>query len=289
MKLKNFLAMMVIALCAVACSDDDDNDQNVNLAQEVAGTYNGYTSAKFSYSPSPTVTPKEKVEIADKGDSKVDVTLTSNTWGEFKITDTVVTKDGNAYKMEGTGKATLEMSGHAAGEYEFTLTGSVEQGKKNPSFVVSLTIMGGTTITFIEGDAPVKEVITGSYKGKLAISVSGEASGDPIESTVAIAADEAGETVTVTLGSFSISGMGGRPMTFGDIKIAAVKATTTNYTEYTLSGDVDAAVSMGESTVNMAGTITGTIKSDKSAKITFSLTPGAMPMPIVAVFTTVAE
>ena len=39
MKLKNFLAMMAIALCAVACSDnddkkedDDDNTQRVNCS-----------------------------------------------------------------------------------------------------------------------------------------------------------------------------------------------------------------------------------------------------------------
>lgn len=47
MKLKNFLAMMAIALCAVACSDDDDT--MVDYAQNVTGTYNGYTVANSAY------------------------------------------------------------------------------------------------------------------------------------------------------------------------------------------------------------------------------------------------
>lgn len=38
MKLKNFLAMMAIALCAVACSDNDDKKEDTVIpAQEVAG------------------------------------------------------------------------------------------------------------------------------------------------------------------------------------------------------------------------------------------------------------
>ena len=39
MKLKNYLAMMAIALCAVACSDDDNKKEDTVIpAQEVAGT-----------------------------------------------------------------------------------------------------------------------------------------------------------------------------------------------------------------------------------------------------------
>ena len=40
MKLKNFLAMMAIALCAVACSDNDDKKEDTVIpAQEVAGIF----------------------------------------------------------------------------------------------------------------------------------------------------------------------------------------------------------------------------------------------------------
>ena len=38
MKLKNFLAMMAIALCAVACCANDDKKEDTGMpAQEVAG------------------------------------------------------------------------------------------------------------------------------------------------------------------------------------------------------------------------------------------------------------
>lgn len=49
MKLKNFLAMMAIALCAVACSDNDDKKEDTVIpAQEVAGIYNGTLSLSVS-------------------------------------------------------------------------------------------------------------------------------------------------------------------------------------------------------------------------------------------------
>ena len=48
MKLKNFLGMMTIALCVVACSDDDKQEDVVTPAQEVAGTYNGTLSLSVS-------------------------------------------------------------------------------------------------------------------------------------------------------------------------------------------------------------------------------------------------
>ena len=49
MKLKNYLAMMAIALCAVACSDDDNKKEDTVIpAQEVAGTYNGTLSLSVS-------------------------------------------------------------------------------------------------------------------------------------------------------------------------------------------------------------------------------------------------
>lgn len=44
MKLKNYLAIMGIALCAAACSDDDNKEETVIPAQEIAGTYNGTLS-----------------------------------------------------------------------------------------------------------------------------------------------------------------------------------------------------------------------------------------------------
>ena len=49
MKLKNYLAMMAIALCAVACSDNDDKKEDTVIpAQEVAGIYNGTLSLSVS-------------------------------------------------------------------------------------------------------------------------------------------------------------------------------------------------------------------------------------------------
>lgn len=283
MKLKNFLGMMAIALCVVACSDDDNNDQSVNLAREVAGTYNGYTSAKFSYSPNPTVTPKEKVVIADKGDSKVDLTLASTTWGEFKLTDVAVKKDGNAYKMEGTGKASLQMSGHASGEYDFTLTGSVEQGKKNSSFVVSLTIMGGTTITFIEGDAPVNQIVAGSYTGTTVLFVSGKEQGSEENKNVAVTSEDDG-TVKIVLPAFAE----GEGMSLPEITLTAVKVETSDYVTYSI---LEAPIDITLNNTNYTGKLTGKVVAGKLS-LSYTCTPAAMAgmgMTISAEFTTAAK
>ena len=280
MKLKNFLAMMAIALCAVACSDDDEKTEDVNLAQEVAGTYNGYTSAAFTYSPTPTVTPKETVKVTDKGDSKVDITLTSATWGEYKLTDVPVTLSGSTYSMSGSGNVTIGgYNGGGSSEYPFELKGTIDAAKEEVSFVVTLNIMGGTTITFTEGDAPVAAVLAGTYNGNLELSVAGSSQGDPVESSVKMEAAEDG-SLTMTLAGFAA--MGG--MQLGDIVITGVEATTDDYSSYALSGTVNADVAMGQASIKVTGEVEGTVKDGK-ADITFTLTPGAMPMAITAKFT----
>ena len=72
MKLKNFLAMMAIALCAVACSDDDNKKEDTVIpAQEVAGTYNGTLSLSVSGNDQGTSDSQVKITAEEGGTVQV--------------------------------------------------------------------------------------------------------------------------------------------------------------------------------------------------------------------------
>ena len=72
MKLKNFLAMMAIALCAVACSDNDDKKEDTVIpAQEVAGIYNGTLSLSVSGNDQGTSDSQVKITAEEGGTVQV--------------------------------------------------------------------------------------------------------------------------------------------------------------------------------------------------------------------------
>ena len=72
MKLKNYLAMMAIALCAVACSDDDNKKEDTVIpAQEVAGTYNGTLSLSVSGNDQGTSDSQVKITAEEGGTVQV--------------------------------------------------------------------------------------------------------------------------------------------------------------------------------------------------------------------------
>ena len=72
MKLKNYLAMMAIALCAVACSDDDNKKEDTVIpAQEVAGIYNGTLSLSVSGNDQGTSDSQVKITAEEGGTVQV--------------------------------------------------------------------------------------------------------------------------------------------------------------------------------------------------------------------------
>lgn len=295
MEIKKFLAMMMIAACAtfaVACDDDDDNsDDNsvveTSLGADIEGTYDGYTSTTFAYISYYMTYEGESVVIEDTGDSKVNVTLTSGTWGTFTISDAAVTLSGSTYTIaESAG--TVTMTGHSStSSYDFTMSGHVALG--NASLSVSVpSLMGGTTLIFETGDAPAAALVTGSYSGNMSLAVSGSDMGTVATSVLLVADDN--DNVTLTLGGFSLTiAAMGTDITLGDIAIPDVTVAEESDGSYTLSSesfeinDVDYGDS---STITVTGSLSGTLDTDGVLTINFSLTPGSMPMAITTVFST---
>lgn len=280
MKLKNFLAMTAIALCAVACSDDDET--MVNYAQNVTGTYNGYTVANSAYFQNMAAVG-QSVTITAASENKVNISYTGGAWGEFAITDADVTLSGETYAISGSGKTVMGHAGSSS-EYDCTVKATLRSDKTIDSFLFSVpSVMGGLTIDLREGDAPAALMIAGTYTGTLDLSVGGNASGSVEEETVTIAYVEEDGTAAMTLKGFQAM-----ESEMGDIEITGVNVTTTDYSTYTVSGEVNAQTSFGAGNITVTGSVSGTI-IDGAASITFKLKPGAMPMEITAAFTTNAK
>lgn len=154
MKLKLYMLMMAMfAISAVSCSDDEPV---VKPAEEVAASYSGYTIANCQYFTD-MITADQTVTIEAKSDDTVDVSYTSDTWGEFTITGAKVTVSNNVYTISGNGVTVMGMGGNVK-EYDCTFVGTVQSGKTSPEFVFTVpAVMGGMTIEFLEGEAPVEE------------------------------------------------------------------------------------------------------------------------------------
>ncbi len=148
--------MLLVALCATSCSDDDDDV--VNLSTLLAGSYSGYTSAAFVYSSTPIVTNGESVTMTANNDGTVNVSYTSGTWGTTTISGATVTASTSGYTLSGSG--TAAMTSHSTGttaSYECNVEGTISADKEDAELVFTLpSVMGGTTITFSTGDAPTE-------------------------------------------------------------------------------------------------------------------------------------
>lgn len=276
MKIKNFLVMMLMTLCVIACTNNDDE---VSVSTGVIGTYDGFILASCAYFQNMATNNQSVVITAGSTSDKVNISYISDTWGTFVFTDATVTLNGGIYTIEGNG--TTEM-GHAGSisTYECSIAATLDN-KTITSLVFSVpSVMGGMTLTFTQDDMPPVLGITGSYSGTLNLAVAGNSAGNIDGETVTITAAENG-TATITLAGFSAGAMA-----LGDVTITSVAVATEDYITYTISGKVNAQVTMGENMINVTGTVEGTITSEGIANITFVLTPGAMPMPITAVFTT---
>ncbi len=287
------MMMMAASLVTVSC-DDDDDDVTVDegtLAENVIGSYSGYTSTTFPYISYAMAYEGETVAITTADDSSVDVTLTSTTWGTYEISGAALSLSNGVYTIAET-SGTGSMTGHSGSTstYDVTMTGTVEDG--NVTLTVTIpTLMGGTTIVFRTGDAPAAALIAGSYSGTMGLTVSSIDCGD-VTTSVLIVADEDGNA-TLTLGAFTLEVAAmGSTIELGDIAIEDVTVTDNGDGTYTLTSDsfTTTGVAYGDSsTVTVTGSLSGIMDANGDLSIDFSLVPGSMPFAISAAFTTAAE
>ena len=97
MRIKNLLTMMFV-LCACAACNDDKNEETP-LNQVVAGKYDGYTKAVAQYFPAGQYADKQSITLTANEDGTVNVTYTSDSFGEFTINNATVKSESNTYTL----------------------------------------------------------------------------------------------------------------------------------------------------------------------------------------------
>lgn len=270
MKLKNYLVLLTVALCTVACSKDD----GVNLSEQVAGTYNGYTTSSFFSGSYTSSVAGETVAITSNTDGTLRIVYTSEEWGSFIVSDATVTQTNGKYLVSGSGS--IEMASHGAGTataYPFTVEGSVSQDKSSVVILFSIPgVMNGTDITFYAGDMPAHLFVAGNYEGTVDVTAFGSTSmGKLTEQTVSVTSNEEGTVKVVYAGS-----------TWGTAIIpeATVRVATDGTYSIEGEGTVVTTPMSGGGEVTYSVTLVGTMNADKT-KVSLTFNYGYMSLVLV--------
>lgn len=249
MNLKSVLCAAIALACLTACSDDEKAPV-VNTTKNIAGTYAGITMAEFPYSSIPMYTDDESLSLTSNTDGTVTVNFASADWGTTVVSSAVVTKGGDVYTLSGEGTSSMAMGGGTPKEYASSLTGTISADKSAYTFVVSLPIMGGTTLTF----SNLIPAVSGTYEGTTTAEF-------PYSSVPMVTENE----------SLSIVGKadGTCMLNFASADWGTTEALLTVVKEadgtYTLTGEGTSAMAMGGGTPNeYTCTVNGTVAADKS-------------------------
>lgn len=273
MNLKSLGLMIIAALMFAAC-EKEEGTTTVNAAKEVAGSYSGYSLAKFQYSPQPMVTDGETVMLKENSDGTVSVSYTSSKWGEFTVPAAKASGSDGIYVVTGDGTTVMGMSAETKKEYQCSLNGTVNKKDNKSGFVFSVpAVMGGLNIEFYTGEIPAAYALAGTYKGSLKLEVGGKEVGNVDDSQFTIENNDG--KMSLTLKGFGFGGM-----QLEDIKVSDVAAQKENES-YKISSVIDTT----SGSVKVTGKLDGTVGKDGKAAVVFTMKPGAMPMDITASFT----
>lgn len=273
MKLRDLGLLIIAAFMFVACEKEDGVTGNKAPANEISGSYTGYSLATFKYSAVPMVTGEEVVAVSENADGSVNLIYNSKQWGEFTVSSAKVSGSNDIYVVTGEGKTLMGMSGDSKKEYECLLNGTVNKKDNKVGFVFSVpSVMGGLNIEFYNGEMPDEYAVSGTYKGALRISVAGSEVGN---------IDDSQFTLTNNEGKLSLElkGFGFGNMQLEDINIYEVKCIKEN-DKYRISSEIDTV----SGSIKVTGQLEGTIDGNGNADVVFIMKPGAMPMDITATF-----
>ena len=276
------VALMALSLSTtfVSCSDNDDDD--TNLAKEIAGIYNGYSIGECNMFSDYLLGDKSSATITANEDGTINLAYKSGS-GDFTLNNLKL----SAKSFSGSGEVAMSMGSGTGSYYDYTLEGSVNESK-----VLTLKAdvdipapMGKMKIVFVQGETPITYNIAATYQynSSLAISV-GDTSFGSTDECKAVIKRASDTTVDITLSGFANLSGGGGNMSLGNFTITGVNVTTgvngtysLNLGEYESTDSTDKVIT-GES-------LSGTITADGTVTINTDFKPGSMPMAITAVFT----
>lgn len=273
MKIKSILIIPVVALCSVACSQDE----KLPTVADIAGSYKGYSLASCAYFKN-TCSANETVVVTENTDGSANVTFASDSWGEFTIKDAQMSGKAGAYTLSGSGQTKMGM-GDNVSTYDCTYT-AVINSKDNAQMQFTVAgVMEGLTIDFSTGEAPADLLLAGTYKGYT------NACCDHFQNTYT-----ADESLKITANGDGTLAVVFESASWGTFTVA--KATIAkNDDEYIFTGSGSVVMGMGEPATNYDFTMTGTTNAAKDnysitfdipavmGGLTVTLLPGTAPNP----------
>ena len=207
MKILNFwmVALMALSLSStfVSCSDNDDDEPN--LAKEIAGAYKGYSVGACNMFSDYLLGDESTATITANEDGTINLVYKSGS-GDFTLNNLKLSSNKS---FSGSGEVAMSMGGSTGGSYDYTLEGSVD-GSKVLSLKANVDIpvpMGKMEIDFIQGETPVGYYIKDTYKYQTNLSLSVTTPGgnttESTEDCKVIIENPTGSTVDVTISGFN--------------------------------------------------------------------------------------
>lgn len=126
-----------------------------SAAEEVAGTYLGWTSASAAYFSNMN-SNGDQVVLTANADGSLKVVYASATWGTGTFDNVPVTLGDEYVLAETEGSIGMAMGGGTPKNYAAILkSATISKDKSTYTFVFTApSVMGGTTMTFRNGTAP---------------------------------------------------------------------------------------------------------------------------------------
>ena len=176
----------------------------------------------------------ETVTLTVVDTDMINVSYTNETWGTYTVDSATVTDNGDgSYTISGSGTAT--MAGHSStSEYYCDLTATVTDGVLTSCEFTVESVMGGTTVTCVEGSAPAFEIGSGDHR------VYAEVMFAYISTPMCNAYD----TVSVSITGAETVSIAYSNATWGDYAISDATVTANDDGTYSITG---------EGTAEMAG------------------------------------
>ena len=283
------VALMALSLSStfVSCSDNDDDEPN--LAKEIAGAYKGYSVGACNMFSDYLLGDESTATITANEDGTINLVYKSGS-GDFTLNNLKLSSNKS---FSGSGEVAMSMGGSTGGSYDYTSEGSVD-GSKVLSLKANVDIpvpMGKMEIDFIQGETPVGYYIKDTYKYQTNLSLSvttpgGNTTTESTEDCKVIIENPTGSTVDVTISGFNNTS--GSMHYFEKFTVKGVNVTKANDGSYSLnigSFEADTQKTTGEILAITGTSLSGTVKSDGTTTITVVFKPGSMPWDITADFT----
>ena len=245
-------------------------------------SFDGYIFVTSGYFTNSYYGNDAKLAVYKTSNDEYIVTFSDPQWGDVMFPNVAI---GRELSAEGT--LTMAYRGKVS-DYAATLSGPMSVP------VISMPdVMGGTTITFHPGQAPLSYTSAGNYKGTNNVVVGGQY---PYEANITCKLTaQTDSTVSITLPEYELAGTMMGDLTLGSYTISNIAYDAKRgafYRDYTNDGLQMHMKAVKDGNTTMDGDYTfeangATIEikiADDQVSIVNTYQPGRMPFPIEATF-----